>query len=205
MWLKAQALLPSENIGSYTQGLMDLGATLCTRSSPQCSICPMQARCIAHAQGRTAELPTRKPKKTLKEKQVLMLIMLDEGRVLLEQRPNSGIWGGLLSLPEFDGMREINSVVGDRPVSTQLIKSNAENRHHEIVRYVSRFGDAGELSYLSPFTHVFTHFKLHIQPVLVPLFQRDLAVGEETYTWLNLSDVENAALPAPVKALLLTL
>jgi len=72
MWLRAQALLPAQDIGAYTQGLMDLGATVCTRSSPKCTLCPFQPRCVAYAQCRTAELPVRKPKKAQKEKQAIM-------------------------------------------------------------------------------------------------------------------------------------
>ncbi|MCL6485865.1 MAG: A/G-specific adenine glycosylase, partial [Janthinobacterium lividum] len=103
MWRRAEALLPETGIEAYTQGLMDFGATLCTRSSPDCGRCPLQPRCVAYATGRTKDLPVRKPKKTSPEKHAVMLAIIDDGQVLLEQRPGSGIWGGLLSLPELDG------------------------------------------------------------------------------------------------------
>ncbi|WP_206360132.1 NUDIX domain-containing protein, partial [Pseudomonas viridiflava] len=80
-----------------------MGATLCTRSSPSCERCPMQPRCVAFATNRTKDLPVRKPKKTSPEKRSVTLAIIDNGQVLLEQRPPTGIWGGLLSLPELDG------------------------------------------------------------------------------------------------------
>ncbi len=194
MWLRAQALLPETGIASYTQGLMDLGATLCTRSSPSCQRCPLQARCVAFAQQLTAELPTKKPKKKQKEKQASMLVILHENQVLLEQRPNSGIWGGLLSLPELDGMREMNP---DQAAAPQ--------RSEEIASLAQQFGRFDELSYLPEFTHVFTHFKLHISPVLVRLSQRQNMIAEERHVWLDMAQLETAALPAPVKSLLRSL
>ena len=103
MWRRAEALLPETGIEAYTQGLMDMGATLCTRSSPSCERCPMQSRCVAFATDRTRDLPVRKPKKASPEKQAIMLAIVDDGQVLLEQRPATGIWGGLMSLPELDG------------------------------------------------------------------------------------------------------
>jgi A/G-specific adenine glycosylase len=79
LWQRAEALLPEHGIERYTQGLMDLGATLCTRSSPDCPRCPLRERCVAFATGRTAELPVRKPKKTNPEKRAAMLVIVDGG------------------------------------------------------------------------------------------------------------------------------
>ena len=113
LWRRADALLPESGIESYTQGLMDLGATLCTRSRPDCARCPLRERCVAFATGRTAELPVRKPKKTNPEKRAAMLVIVDGGQVLLEQRADSGIWGGLLSLPEVDGHGAFDDAMPD--------------------------------------------------------------------------------------------
>src|SRR5690606_31583314 len=101
LWQRAESLLPEQGMETYTQGLMDLGATVCTRSRPACSRCPLQDRCVALATGRTESLPTRKPAKALPEKHTVMLVVVHARKVLLEQRPGQGIWGGLLSLPEF--------------------------------------------------------------------------------------------------------
>ncbi len=195
MWLRAQALLPGAEIEAYTQGLMDLGATLCTRSKPSCERCPLKTHCIAHAHDRTSELPMRKPKKEKKEKLVHMIVMLHQNQVLLEQRPDSGIWGGLLSLPELDGMREF-------PLS-ELV--HADNFCSSVGLLVERFGLPAGQTALPEFTHVFTHFKLHVRPMLVNLAQRHTVVAEARYTWLELDQVSGAALPAPVKNLLVSL
>jgi A/G-specific adenine glycosylase len=186
LWRRADALLPDgEGIESYTQGLMDLGATLCTRSRPDCARCPLQARCVAHATGRTAELPVRKPKKATPEKRAVMLAVIDGGEVLLQQRPDSGIWGGLCSLPEVDG---------------HLALDFAAPRVDEVVVASSAFGAVEEAEALLPMVHVFTHYKLHIAPYRVALLGRgELPAG---YLWWSLAQIADAPLPAPVKKLL---
>jgi A/G-specific adenine glycosylase len=193
MWLRARALLPESEIESYTQGLMDLGATLCTRSSPSCQRCPLQARCVALAQNLTAELPTKKPKKKAKVKHATMLVLLHEDQVLLEQRPDSGIWGGLLSLPEVDGMRELTGA---------SVPSNADT---DAIQLAQRFGEFEKIDSLSEFTHVFTHFKLHIKPMLAHLSQRSDMIAEARYAWFDMAKLALAPLPAPVKNILLSL
>ena len=195
MWLRAQALLPETEIESYTQGLMDLGATLCTRSKPACQRCPLQLRCVAFAQNLTAILPTKKPKKKVKEKHTTMLVLLHEDQVLLELRPNSGIWGGLLSLPEVDGMQERLAIT----TSSMLEKNNDE------FQLAQRFGQFEKIEVLTEFTHAFTHFKLSIKPKLVRLSQRNNMIAEARYTWFDMSKLALAPLPAPVKTLLLSL
>ncbi len=184
LWRRANALLPEHGIESYTQGLMDLGATLCTRSKPDCVRCPLQDRCVAHADGRTAELPVRKPKKTIPEKQAAMLLVLDRGQVLLEQRPPSGIWGGLMSLPEVDG----HGARGE--IDQKALGAAAQ-----------AFGKVEEMQALLPLVHVFTHYRLHIVPFKVALAGR--AATAAGHVWWNLAEIERAPLPAPVKKLLL--
>jgi A/G-specific adenine glycosylase len=184
LWRRANALLPETGIEAYTQGLMDLGATLCTRSKPDCARCPLQQRCVAHATGRTAELPVRKPKKTIPEKQAAMLLVVDGGQVLLEQRAQSGIWGGLMSLPEVDGH-------GARGVIDEAALSAA----------AQCFGEVEEVQALLPLVHVFTHYRLHIAPFKVLLASR--ANLPSNYLWWDLAEIERAPLPAPVKKLLL--
>ena len=188
LWRRADALLPVEGIEAYTQGLMDLGATLCTRSRPDCGRCPLQARCVAYATGRTAELPVRKPKKASPEKRADLLVVLHDGQVLLEQRPGSGIWGGLLSLPEVDGHVGIGEERdGDGALAAAL----------------ARLGTVDDVQALLPLVHVFTHYKLHIYPHKVTLAAR--GATPDGHVWLALPDVGDAALPAPVKKLLLDL
>lgn len=194
MWRRAEALLPDTGNGieAYTQGLMDLGATLCTRSNPDCGRCPLQARCVAYATGRTKDLPVRKPKKTSPEKHATMLMIIDGGQVLLEQRPGTGIWGGLLSLPELDG---------------HVLAADASGRREQdrdaVARAVARFGDIESQQHLLPITHVFTHYKLHIVPCRIALARRLDVAGESGHVWYDGARIADAPLPAPVKKLLL--
>lgn len=185
MWLRAVALLPESGVEAYTQGLMDLGATLCTRNSPSCQRCPLAHRCVAYATGRTSELPIRKPKKAVPEKQTTMLLIVDKDEVLLEQRPDKGIWGGLLSLPE------IVAASADAQFDTAMAQA------------VARFGVPASQERLSMFTHVFTHFKLHITPYHIALARRIERAGQDQYVWYPLAKMADAPLPAPVKKLLL--
>ena len=182
LWRRAEALLPGTGIERYTQGLMDLGATLCTRANPACERCPLRPRCVAYASGRTAELPVRKPAKITPERRAAMLVVVDAGQVLLEQRADSGIWGGLLSLPEVDGHAAIEVALPDPLASAE------------------RFGAVDTIDTLLPLTHGFTHYKLHIHPRQVQLSRR--AAPVDGYVWWDLDKIGAAPLPAPVKKLL---
>ncbi len=180
LWRRAIALLPRQGVEAYTQGLMDLGATICTRSRPSCSACPLASRCVALATQRVHLLPARKPKKAVPEKSTTMLVITDRNQVLLEQRPDSGIWGGLLSLPEVDATDE-------------LTLANA----------TAAFGVTDSCERLQPFSHVFTHFKLHVSPYHVRLARRLDCAGQSAHVWYAAERLAQAPLPAPVKKLLL--
>ncbi len=100
LWAEAEARTPESRAADYTQAIMDLGATLCTPKTPDCAACPVHADCVAHRDGRTQELPTPKPRKALPAREQRFVVFRDaDGRVLLERRPPSGIWGGLWCLP----------------------------------------------------------------------------------------------------------
>ncbi|PRC93768.1 A/G-specific adenine glycosylase [Solimicrobium silvestre] len=189
LWQRAQALMPEgkEQIQAYTQGLMDLGATLCTRSKPRCEACPLQARCVALATNRVAELPAKKPKKAIPTKQIMMLLLLNKQQVLLEKRPESGIWGGLYSLPEL-------AYEAGMPMQ-QL------SQYFEAA--VRPFGDLDMLVPLAKITHVFSHFKLEISPYQCSLKRRISAIAEDTHVWYPIEQCDNAPLPAPIKKLLM--
>ena len=101
LWALAESLLPNHDLVAYTQGLMDLGATLCLLRRPRCGDCPVAAQCVALRENRVASLPTPRAKRAVPQRSVTLLVQLDRGRVLLERRPPKGIWGGLLSLPEL--------------------------------------------------------------------------------------------------------
>ncbi len=190
MWRRAVALLPRQGVERYTQGLMDLGATLCTRSKPSCLRCPLASHCVALVTGRVDVLPLRKPKKAIPEKQTAMLVIIDCDHVLLEQRPNHGIWGGLLSLPEID-------VAADAPSTGQ------PDFDASVARVVEPFGVFASCERLQPFSHGFTHFKLHVAPYRIRLTRRLELAGQQTHVWYGAEKLLDAPLPAPVKKLLL--
>jgi A/G-specific adenine glycosylase len=179
LWALAEDLLPEIAIEVYTQGLMDLGATLCTRSNPVCSACPLHSMCVAHRQGLIGELPTSKPHKALPQRETTMLLLLDGNEILLEKRPSTGIWGGLWSLPEI------------------AAGTDAQQAAHRCYRLETEL-----LPMLPAFAHTFTHFRLHItpQPLLV---RKRLQQGlKSRVVWLDIEEAQGAALPAPVRKLL---
>lgn len=185
LWERAQALLPEQGIEAYTQGLMDLGATVCTRSRPACGRCPLAQHCIALGEGRVHLLPSPKPAKVTPLRSTTMLVVEAQDQVLLEQRPDSGIWGGLLSLPE--------------------VVSQGEAQRAAVLAAVAPFGTITGCEPLAPFTHVFTHFKLQIAPFHVTVAAPQAFASETRYVWQPKAGLAQAALPAPVKKLLLGL
>ncbi|HEX7906581.1 MAG TPA: A/G-specific adenine glycosylase [Paraburkholderia sp.] len=184
MWTLAESLLPSNasdaDVSAYTQGLMDLGATLCVRGKPDCLRCPFAADCVANVTGRQRLLPTARPKKAVPTRRTWMLVLRDGNAVMLEKRPPSGIWGGLWSLPE----------AADEAALAERLRA---------------FGGAGVVSPLAPLTHVFTHFKLDIEPRLAELDRSAgalAALGDADTAWVPLSDLDSFGVPAPVRKLL---
>ena len=183
MWCVAEAELPDAGIESYTQGLMDLGATICLRRQPRCGDCPVQATCVAARDGRVDLLPAPRPARMRPLRAAtLALIMDDAGSVLVKRRPPNGIWGGLLSVPEFD----------------------ADLSDAELLAAVERrFGLRGVvLRRLEPLRHEFSHYSFVIQPGVVRVTAA-VALNEGCgVAWLAPHDVRDAALPAPVRRLL---
>lgn len=180
LWDIAAEYTPAERTGAYTQAMMDLGATLCTRHKPGCEICPVNDGCRARLQGLTGQLPEAKPRKTLPVKQIYMLILRDGyDRLLLEKRPPTGIWGGLWSLPEFDD-----------PEALDL--------------WLARFGRGiGRPEYLPSRRHGFSHYQLDYTPALVKLEGcADAVNSTDSLVWQAIAGLDALGLPAPVKRLL---
>jgi A/G-specific adenine glycosylase len=192
LWQRAVALMPEQGVEAYTQGLMDLGATLCTRSKASCDICPLSGRCVALHTGRVEELPVRKPKKAIPERSTAMLVVIDRGQVLLEQRPGRGIWGGLLSLPEVAA-----------PAGGRMSNREASGFEAQLTQALAPFGTLAAYDSLPRFSHTFTHFKLHIAPYRVKLSRRLEMAGQLEHVWYGTDKLLDAPLPAPVKKLLL--
>jgi A/G-specific adenine glycosylase len=179
LWLEAEALKPvavdldeslknklteqeynaksrAPRYGDYTQAIMDLGATICTRSKPKCDDCPMQSHCLAFAQGKQAEFPFKKTKKQIPTKYTTMLIPSFNGQVLMQQRPPSGIWGGLWGFLEtgFDKESEKTTDQALLMLEDSLLRVNLQN---------------ARVRELGTFKHTFSHFHLLIFPVLIEL------------------------------------
>jgi A/G-specific adenine glycosylase len=190
LWQLARSELPTVTqvqrdpmmMTAYTQGLMDLGATSCKRSRPACTQCPLKKGCTAYALGRVEELPWPRAKKKLPERSIGMLIACHRGKVLLQQRPDTGIWGGLWSLPEF------NASLSAQEGCNQLGIS------------------ASKIQQLSAFLHVFTHYRLTIAPILAVASSLKMTMQEESIAiqteWVPLAQLSNRGMPAPVRKLL---
>ena len=182
LWQLAERYTPRDDVAIYTQAVMDLGATVCTRASPRCAECPVAEDCRARIEGRTAELPT--PKRSLqrlraarKSRHAVMLVARRGDAVLLVQRPPTGIWGGLWCLPEF----------GDRDDAT---------------RYAQReLAGSSRITPLPDIEHSFTHFDLVITP-LVAECHGGSGVAESGALWYELDKPARVGLPAPIKTLL---
>lgn len=182
MWVLAESLLPNNDMVAYTQGLMDLGATLCTRSKPACNVCPLSKTCLAYAQQRVQQLPTPKPKKISPQKHTTMLILRHGNDILLQKRPTKGIWGGLWSLPEID---------------MQTIATEAA---------FTTFGLSVETQEPMPvLQHAFTHFKLDILPQPLDVLSKITVTPTPNTIWLPIEEAIGAAIPTPVRKILLSL
>lgn len=179
LWAVAERFTPHERVNHYTQAMMDLGATLCTRSKPSCLLCPLREGCQAHLLGLEIRYPVPKPRKALPQKRTLMPILANrDGAILLYRRPSSGLWGGLWSLPELDDLDAL------APLATQ---------------HALQLGQARELPGLN---HTFSHFQLAIEPWLVPVEGSHREMADADWLWYNLATPPRLGLAAPVKKLL---
>jgi A/G-specific adenine glycosylase len=182
LWRLAEQLAPRWGIEAYTQGLMDLGAAVCTRREPDCAKCPLGRLCVARRRGWIERLPRPRPRRPLPHKCTAMLVLTRAGEVLLEKRPAAGIWGGLWCLPEL---------ATDADVA---------------VACAQRFGaSVAHAETLPPVAHGFTHFRLEIRPVHVRIGALDARAAGPGAVWLPLEDARGAAVPAPVRRILAAL
>ena len=194
LWALAERCTPAEGVTIYTQAIMDLGATLCTRRRPACALCPLESRCSARRSGRQHEIPAPKPRpgaaaRARKSRRAWMVVAIDrDGSVFLERRPERGIWGGLWCLPEFSSESAARSFA-----SGQFLRPLLQPRS------------------LNPVHHAFTHFDLEIRPVLAEChgLAHEVVMEPGVALWYNprLPEANRAriGLPAPVKNLLETL
>lgn len=182
LWKIAERLTPSKDCNHYTQAMMDLGATLCTRTKPKCPECPLIKTCQAFKQGNPLDYPGKKPKKNKPVKQTTMLMILDpDAKILLHQRPPTGIWGGLWCFPEVastedDSVSELVQLLAPNTVSTT--------------------------EHWAEFRHTFSHYHLDISAQKITLEKAVSAIGEDTQRWVSLQETGKLGLAAPVVKLL---
>jgi A/G-specific adenine glycosylase len=180
LWEIAERHMPKKRCRDYTQAIMDLGATVCKRSRPQCALCPVAGDCIALADDAMSEYPGKKPKADKPTKYAyLLLIQAPNGEVLLQQRPPQGIWGGLWCLPELDTQQDPEAFI------------------------TTHFGPVHPVELWPSWRHTFSHYHLQISPVFAKLYKRPKGVSERSdQIWYNLRRPATVGLAAPVKTLL---
>ena len=171
LWEVAEAFSPKQRINNYNQVMMDLGAMVCTRSKPKCDECPVAAKCEGLKQNRVTDFPYSKPKKDKPVKFAYMLLMVHNNTIYMYQRPQTGIWGGLYSYPEFESL-------------------------DELAAYMDKLGLADEFEHLSfseeaIFRHTFSHYHLDIQPILLNLKQLPNIVADSKDIWFDLANEDN--------------
>jgi len=181
-WDRAREELPaSRSIGAYTQAIMDLGATVCTRTRPSCERCPVQSSCQARRQARIDEFPAPRPQRERPQRTEWVLIALSRGRVLLQRRPSRGIWGGLMCLPHFDALASLRRYArGLRAGASGPVRMAA--RRHEL-----------------------THLSLALRPYRLEanLAANERRDGPDGARWLTLEAAGRAGMPAPHRVLLM--
>lgn len=180
LWKISESLVPALRPGAFNQALMDLGSLICTPRRPRCNDCPMKTSCRAFGAGQQERFPERKPQSKKPVRFCYFLILRDQGsRIYLESRPESGIWGGLLSLPEFESLAALSRWLEERKISRVTMKELPKRRH------------------------TFTHFHLDFIPILSDsdtlIRERSLAPGQ------LLRPEEFQRLPAPIHELLCAL
>jgi len=184
LWQHAERLTPKKKTAQYTQAIMDLGATICKRSKPECTTCPLHVHCLAHKTDTVSHYPFAKPKKNIPVRSTIMLLLRDsDNKVFLQQRPPAGIWGGLWSLPEADC----------KPVSRSVSQWSQQQLSLQIDNIV----------FEKSLRHTFSHFHLDITPVYASVIANTSSVMEQTESvWYNTCEPDARGFAAPVKKLL---
>ena len=176
LWAQAEARLPPDRGADYTQSVMDLGAMLCTRSKPACRRCPVAADCRALLGGMVEQLPTPKPATKVSDRALHMLIVRDEaGRILLEKRPPTGIWGGLWCLPDGEELADIESRLGIVAIQPAALPA---------------------------FEHRLSHVRLSIRPLLTDAMEVRQVQCSASRGWFDRGQLSQLGLPKPVTELL---
>jgi A/G-specific adenine glycosylase len=182
LWAQSEICTPTLKVAAYTQAIMDLGATVCSRSNPACTVCPMSSGCVAALEGRQAELPGRKLKRARGSREATLLIaetgVAGSAAVLVERRPAAGLWGGLWSPPQFESefaaLDWCRREIGEPEVESRL---------------------------LAPIHHAFTHFDLLLTPLRVRCRPGAAVHDGDDRLWYRLGDPPRVGLPQPIRQL----
>ncbi|MET0067391.1 MAG: A/G-specific adenine glycosylase [Candidatus Thiodiazotropha sp.] len=181
LWEYSEVLTPEQRTADYNQAMMDLGALVCTRTQPGCEDCPLKTGCRAHALGQTEHYPMPKPRRTRPVRSTHFLVLMDsQGRVLLEQRPPVGVWGGLWSFPECAEAQQ----------ATDWCETALGCRADLAHRLQTR-------------RHSFSHFHLEITPLVLRVKNpADRLMDAGVRVWYNLKCPDDRGLAAPVSQIL---
>jgi len=179
LWQLAERCTPAKRVAEYTQAIMDLGATVCTRAQPACAKCPLQRGCGALAADLVDELPARRARAPRRHERTHMVFVVQGGSILLQQRPSRGIWGGLWAPPEFPDADAARAWC-----ATTFGAQKRDSRRLGVVR------------------HSFTHFDLDIEPWVLELRRRGPRVAGTALRWHDVRSQQSIGLPAPVAKLI---
>lgn len=180
LWQLAERCTPRADVAVYTQSVMDLGAMVCVRRKPLCDLCPLRKWCVARSTGRQHEIPAPRIAPARRRRKVFMLVAVREDRsVLLERRPDAGIWGGLWCLPQFNTLSSAR-IFADQSLQRPQVEPQA----------------------LEIMQHSFTHFDLVISPILTRCSGPAGVMDEHQSLWYNTREPARIGMPAPIKTLL---
>ncbi|ATC93802.1 A/G-specific adenine glycosylase [Pseudoalteromonas tunicata] len=177
LWRLSEQITPANNVTQFNQAMMDLGSSLCSRSQFDCDPCPLNTSCGAYQNQLVKQFPHSKPKKEVPLKSCYMLILKYQQSVLMERRPNAGIWGGLHCFFEFESEELMQAYLAQHQINDSVV-------------------------YQDSFTHVFSHFKLTINPVVVELNKQPLSINDAGQLWYNLTLQPKVGLATPTKKLI---
>jgi A/G-specific adenine glycosylase len=179
LWQLADECTPSAQCADYTQAIMDLGATICTRAKPACLLCPVNASCEARRNDAQQQYPAPRPRKSRPQREVWVVLARRGRKVLIERGPPTGLWGGLWSLPEF-------------PTHAHAVQWSGEH-----------LSGAANLQPDTPIRHAFSHFDYEIKPLRVSCAGKALALrDDDRYRWYDLDAPAEVGLPKPISTLL---
>ena len=165
LWQLTGEVTPNAQVADFNQAMMDLGAMVCTRSKPKCSLCPLQSNCRANAEQNWQAYPGKKPKKALPERESYFLLLEKDGKVALEQRENAGLWGGLYCFPQFADKQELLA----------YLASNGIQQYQE----------------WAAFRHTFSHFHLDIYPIYARFDDQTNPEDVDRSDWKKVAEKQN--------------